>query len=75
MLQLIDEIPHRSTTIELKHEGNVLDYEPSRSTVRVVDQAKNVLNQTRLASTNSGGPTSLTQVLTRETGSQNIYSW
>ena len=73
LLQLRGEESHRLPPVQLQHEGDVFEEEPSN--IRILDQPKDLADETRLGSGDSGRLAGLAEILAREPGRNEIDGW
>jgi len=72
LLQLVDQEPHSLATIEVEHEGDILEHKPAGAAVSTIQKPKNVTNQSRVVAANSSSSPRLAQVLTGKPGRQDL---
>jgi len=64
---------HRAALIEAEHERDVLQQHPIWPAT--IDQSKDVIHQSRFLTPDAGGSSSLTEILTGESGCHQLDCW
>lgn len=70
--QLVHEKTHALAPIQVEHERDILEKDPTRPSLSSIEETKHVCHQTRVSSTDSRGSTGLTQILAGETSGNQI---
>jgi hypothetical protein len=64
LLQLIDQVGHRTALLELEHERHILEQEPLRSGPTSRKAFEDFAHEAGLGADDASGPTSLAEILT-----------
>jgi hypothetical protein len=74
LLELRDQPLHRTTAVELKHERNVLEDQPSRPAA-FRQKPEHMLHQSRVAATDTCRKSGLAEIFARETRRPHVSRW